>query len=84
MEMHMVGSNAAWMVEVIFDDAGHMTDFPEARGVRPGYLLVFEFLGDSALVGKMFDTHLCRKKVDADSDGFDDSSSDFGSSEDSD
>ena len=90
LEMHMVGSDAAWMVKVIFDGAGHMTlgeawrDFTEARGVRPGYLLVFEFLGDGVLVGKMFDTHLCRKKVDADSDGSDDSSSSFGSGEDSD
>ena len=67
LEMHMVGSDAAWMVEAIFDSAGHMTlreawrDFIEACGVQPGYLLVFEFLGDGALVGKMFNTHLCRK-----------------------
>ena len=87
----MVGSDTACMVEVIFDGAGHMTlgeawrDFVEARGVRPGYLLVFEFLRDGALVGKMFDTHLCRKEVDADFDGSDDSfSSGFGSGGDSD
>ena len=75
----MAGSDVAWMVEVIFDGAGHMTlgeawrVFAEARGVLPGYLLVFEFLGDGAFVRKMFDTHLCRKKVDVDSNGSDDS-----------
>ena len=52
--------------------------------MRLGYLLVFEFLGDGALVGKMFDSYLCRKEVDADSDSSDDSfSSGFGSSGDS-
>ena len=91
LEMHMVGSDAAWMIYVIFDGAGHMTlgeawhDFAEARGVWPGYLPVFEFLGDDALVGKMFDSHLFRKKVDVDSDGSDGSSlSGFISGEDSD
>ena len=44
-------------------------DFTKARRLRPGYLRVFEFLGDGPLVGKMFYTHLCRKEVDADSDG---------------
>ena len=91
LEMHMEGSDAAWTIPVIFDGAGHKTlgeawrDFAQARGVRPGYLLVFEFPGDGALVGKMFNTHLCRKKVDADSDGSNGSFlSGFSSGEDSD
>ena len=89
--MHMAGSVAAWIVEVIFDSTGHMTfgeawrDFAKAREVRPGYLLVFEFLGDGALVGKMFDSHLYRKKVDVDSGSSNGSSlSGFISGEDSD
>ena len=61
----MVDSDAAWVVPVIFDGASHKTvgeawsDFAKARGVQLGYLLVFKFLGDGALVGKMFDPHLC-------------------------
>ena len=87
----MEGSDATWVIPVIFDGAGHMTlgeawrNFAETRGVRPGYLLVFEFLGDGALMGKMFDTHICRKKVDIDSDDSDGSSlSGFNNGEDSD
>ena len=59
-----MGGDAACMIPVIFDGADHMTlgeayrDVTEARGVRPGYLLVFEFLVDGALMGKMFVTHL--------------------------
>ena len=87
----MEGSDAAWVIPVIFDGAGHMTlgeawrDFAEAHGVQPGYLRVFEFLGDGALMGKMFDTHLYRKKMDIDFDGSNGSSlSGFSSGEDSD
>ena len=56
--LHMVDSDAAWVVPVIFDGAGHKTvgeawsDFAKARGVQMGYLLVFKFLGDGALVGR--------------------------------
>ena len=57
-------------------------DFVETRGVWPGYLLVFEFLGDGASMGKMFDTHLYWKQVDINSDGS--SLSGFSSGEDSD
>ena len=69
----MEGRAASWMVSVFFDGADHMTlgeawrDFAEARVVRPGYLLVFEYLGDGVLVGKMFDSNLCRKEVDTNS-----------------
>ena len=87
----MQGNDAAWVIPVIFNGAGHMTlgeawrNFAETRGVRPGYLLVFEFLGYGALMGKMFDTHFYRKKVDIDSDDFDSSSlSGFSNGEDSD
>ena len=88
LDMHMEGSDGAWVIPVIFNGAGHMTlgkvwhDFAEARKVRSGYLMVFDFLGDGALMGKMFDTHLYRKKVDIDSDGS--SLSGFSSGKDSD
>ena len=68
---------------MILGEAWH--DFAEAHGVRPGYILVFEFLGDGALMGNMFDTHLCQKKVDIDSDSSNGSFlSGFSSGEDSD
>ena len=53
--------------------------------MRPGYLLIFEFLGDGVLVGKMFDYNLCRKEVDTNSSDSDGSLlSGFSDSEDSD
>ena len=77
LEMLMEGSAASWMVSVLFDGAAHMAlgeawhDFAEAREVRPGYLLVFEFLGNGVLVRKIFDSNLCRKEVGTDSNDSD-------------